>query len=144
METKRGVLIERAFEETFKTLSAKYDIAPQDLTILIGITRGPRMRFYVCRKDLAEHCINASDLCCPPMVALRFTLDELALMFQSVHQAFMQEFEAKDYGRITLILYHSYKVDCACIGILKDNKPQKALMVSEVMEAMHLGYEQLN
>lgn len=139
MESPRSLLIDKALKESLQLLCINHRVPMRDLTVLVTFPGENMLRLQVCRKDAPENEIHLTALCCPKMVSLRFTLEEFAILLLGTHQAFKQE-----NTQVSLLLYYSEFVGCVCIGILHNHKPFKALKLPEVIEAMHLGYEQLN
>lgn len=144
MNTPNFNPIDRIFKRSIHKVAHRFKLIATKMTLRVQVLSKGQLCLEVCNNDKVQTQIPFESLMSGQMIGIRFGLQSLKDLFEAVHHAFMLEYELKNPRRISILLYESPKVHCACIGILLDGTPVKALRVSEIFYIMGIGDEQLN
>lgn len=137
-------IIESAFRDSILQVCKKYALAINQMSLRIRILEKGKQSLELLKKDVLKEVISFDNLMHSKMLVLRFNTVSIKLFFECIHHAFMLEKECVNPQRISLVFYQSRTVDLPCIGVMYDEKPIKSLRVSDIFDAMDIGYEQLN
>ncbi len=136
--------IDTIFKRSIRSVATKFRLAVSKMTLRVQVLSKGSILLEVCKNDSVQTEIPFETLMNAQMIGMRFGLQSLKDLFEAVHHAFILEYELENPRRISMILYESLSGHCACLGVLLDGKPVKALRVSEIFYIMGLGDEQLN
>lgn len=136
--------VDLVFRLSIRKVCNDFKLAVNRMTLRVVFLSSGKLSLHVCENDIPQKVIQCEDLMHAQMIGMRFDAVSIKELFWVVHNAFMSEYQYSDPKRISLILYESLKAQCACIGILCDQKPVKSLRVADIFHILDLGKEQLN
>ncbi len=137
-------MIDTAFRAFLLKTCCIYGISLCQMSLVIRILDKGKILLQLCRNDVPQTDIDLNSMIPDEMIGLRFDSHSIEQVFRAVHYTFMKELKLTDPLKISLVLYESRVSACACIGVMENEKAIKVLMVSDILNAMELGSEQLN
>lgn len=136
-------MIDAAFTQSMNLVCERLGLNPIEMTILVKFI-GTKINLTVCENDKPIKQINLQSLIGSKFVGLRFTSEELRCIFRSIQFAFSTGEELDNADDISLILYDSKKAAKPCVGICIRDEPNKSMALSEIVDVLGIGVEQMN
>lgn len=140
---KAKKLIDVAFKQSLHLICERFGLNANEMTLMVKFV-GSQIVLTVFSKDKALSKINLQSIIGSKMVALRMTALVVKNIFRSVQFAFSVNEELANADDVFLVLYDSQKAKKPCMGVFINEKPQKTLAISDVVDALELGVEQYN
>lgn len=137
-------MIDKAFRAFLIKICCINGISLYQMTLVIRILDKGKILLHLCRKDVPQTAVNLNSILPVEMIGLRYDSHSIEKFFRVVHHAFMKQLNHTDPLKISLVLYESTVSCCACLGVMENEKAVKVLMVSDILQAIELGSEQLN
>jgi hypothetical protein len=140
---KAKKLIDAAFKQSLHLICERFGLSVNDMTLMVKFV-GRKMVLTVFNKDKELRQINLQSIVGSKMVAIRMTANGIRGILRSVQFAFSTHEELSKADDVYLVLYDSPKARKPCMGVFIKDKPQKTLAISDVVDALEIGDEQLN
>lgn len=135
-------LVDLAFAQSLELIGKHLEINLCEMTLMVQFY-GKKLFLTACKNDVPKARLNTEALVTPRMIGIRFGKEDLENMFRCLQYAFYKT-QHVDPDRISLILYDSKKAQKPCVGVFVDSTPVKVMRISDVLEVLDTGKEQLN